>query len=320
MRGQPAMLTFLAVCALLGCCGAASPLLQACNGILEKSWDFTSTLPYCTDVATAIQSGSRSTFNGPLLLSNCRLQWFEQEEVCGVMRNTFPHVIFEGSSLMRHMNNGFNILLTGNAVNSTHRPNSNPIESQDCTCELQFNDGHIVDDEGIVHGNSAAQNIMKCRDLTLSDSDELATPVCPGQDIHTHFAWTMEKSRSNRTLYVLGGQGLHTDFNLTKFEDDYVKPAIKIASRERGDAIICVTTHSQGPNRPVKYISKQGNPNVIIYNAGLRSLCERHGFPVLDFFHVTKNTTTWDGIHFGLAPNVLKAQILLNWMKNHQVT
>ena len=123
------------------------------------------------------------------------------------------------------------------------------------------------------------------------------------------------------TLHVLGGMGLHTDFDIGEFQRisiDSVEAAIRDARTRPGGVpvmdVVCLTTHAQGPNKPEKYKLLQGNPVVREYNAKVTQLCREHNFPVLEFFNVTRNTHTWDGQHFGMTGNVLKVQILLNWL------
>lgn len=48
------------------------------------------------------------------------------------------------------------------------------------------------------------------------------------------------------------------------------------------------------------------------YNSLMRRLCQAHGIPFFDTFAVTYNQTSFDGSHYELRVNVLKAQLLLN--------
>lgn len=314
------MLLALSFCILhsFASVGATSPLLQECNGLLENAWDFTSTSPRCTDVATSILHGSRASFNGPFQLLNCQLQWFEAEEACSILGNQFPHVMMVGESFMRHMNNGLLVVLSGNAVNGSIRSVYDPAEVQQCGCEHQFNDGHSMDEDGVFQIGAQGLAMQRCRDLTAHNSEELSPPICAGNGVQIRYQYSSGPAISNapRTLYVVGGQGLNTNFNLTELEYGVLVPIMNTMSKEKDDSIVCVTTHAQGPNKPLKYVSTQGNHKVLEFNVGMSEICARLGFSVLDFYDVTRNTTTWDGQHFGLAPNVLKAQILLNWISN----
>ncbi len=54
------------------------------------------------------------------------------------------------------------------------------------------------------------------------------------------------------------------------------------------------------------------------FNRQLQLKCASHGLPYFDTFGITANATSFDGIHYGLDVNVLKAQLLLNYISEFQ--
>ena len=51
-----------------------------------------------------------------------------------------------------------------------------------------------------------------------------------------------------------------------------------------------------------------------MYNHAMHLLCNKHGVPFFDTYAITQNLTSFDGIHYGMLPNLLKAQLLLNFL------
>lgn len=304
--------TIALVCVQTSCC----TLLQQCDNILEESWDFESSLPRCKNIADAIKSGVRFRFNGPFVLPNCSLKWYQTQQACAILNSKFPNVVLLGDSFVRHMHNGMLVVLSGNAVDGAYKPLDGLLQAPNCTCERQFDDGHSMDANNQFLTNGAPAEVQRCRDATSYDSWNATKPICQNTDVHIQYSWYFSKTHLNRTLYVLGGRALQANFNVSMFEHELLLPVINMMSESKGDRIVCITTHSQGANKPVKFQLSQGNPRVLEFNAGMQQLCEKHGAQTLDFYGVTRNTTTWDGQHFGLTPNVLKAQIILNWIHN----
>lgn len=53
---------------------------------------------------------------------------------------------------------------------------------------------------------------------------------------------------------------------------------------------------------------------VVRYNRRVNDILRRRGISVLDFFEMTKSVMSFDGSHYGLGLNNLKAQVLLNYI------
>jgi hypothetical protein len=51
------------------------------------------------------------------------------------------------------------------------------------------------------------------------------------------------------------------------------------------------------------------------FNKALAKKCAAYGLPFFDAYPMTANATSFDGIHYGIQVNVLKAQVLLNFIQ-----
>ena len=50
------------------------------------------------------------------------------------------------------------------------------------------------------------------------------------------------------------------------------------------------------------------------YNSALRQMCEDIGLPFFDTFAATSRAPSFDGLHYGMDVNLLKAQLLVNFL------
>ena len=54
---------------------------------------------------------------------------------------------------------------------------------------------------------------------------------------------------------------------------------------------------------------------VTAYNCAMRRMCGKHGLPFFDTVPVTAGAASFDGLHYGMDVNLLKAQLLLNFLE-----
>ena len=54
---------------------------------------------------------------------------------------------------------------------------------------------------------------------------------------------------------------------------------------------------------------------IMSYNKELHQMCTKLHLPYFDTFGITARATSFDGMHYGLGINMLKAQLLLNYIR-----
>ena len=63
------------------------------------------------------------------------------------------------------------------------------------------------------------------------------------------------------------------------------------------------------------YIPSSNLVQIMSYNKELHQLCTKLHLPYFDTFAITAGATSFDGMHYGLGVNMLKAQLLLNYIR-----
>lgn len=109
--------------------------------------------------------------------------------------------------------------------------------------------------------------------------------------------------------------GVHDGFDAEYLAGNVYGPAIEDA-RNHGDArLICVLAPwVETARKPDKFKDSQGDTQVLSFNNRLRRFCDERGAEVFDMRAATFNMTSMDGMHRGLAANVLMGQLFLNFL------
>ena len=75
-----------------------------------------------------------------------------------------------------------------------------------------------------------------------------------------------------------------------------------------------VTANAGGLSKNAKYMEAQGNQQLGNFEKGIAPKLEDHGVDVLGFFNMSVQALTGDGTHASFSTNLLKAQMVLNWL------
>ena len=70
-----------------------------------------------------------------------------------------------------------------------------------------------------------------------------------------------------------------------------------------------------GPLKPISYHRDQGNSAITSFNENLAKYCQENKIAVFDSFNMTTGVNSFDGTHFGIGVNMMKVQILLNYLE-----
>ena len=73
---------------------------------------------------------------------------------------------------------------------------------------------------------------------------------------------------------------------------------------------------SPGLLKPSKYQKTQGDASITKFVKNLEMYLQDYGVPAFDFRQMTKFINSHDGTHYGSGVNILKCQILLNYLAN----
>jgi hypothetical protein len=169
--------------------------------------------------------------------------------------------------------------------------------------------------------------------------DTAARAFCPGRRVVLRFLewWRVKdvrtflgnKSKAETMVLrrVLPGSallifppGLHADlFKPDMLLRDYVQPILdaipKAAPIGSRPVVLISGVHSMGPNQPKMYAKSKQSPRAILtFNRALRAFADSLGLSYLDTYDLTRGLYTSDGVHYGAEANLLKAQLLLNFL------
>jgi hypothetical protein len=177
--------------------------------------------------------------------------------------------------------------------------------------------------------------------LWLSGSQKAMQGFCPGRSVFTRFLewWRIQDAQaylgsSTKDNYlrleviepdsalVIYPPGLHADMRKpTHMLSSYVEPIVNAARQVAGTVVVIVGLHSMGPNMPAEYAEAQSDEVIVNFNYALRQYAETRGIGYMDTFNLTKGYYTSDCVHYGRDANLLKAQMILNFLDiNRQET
>ena len=112
--------------------------------------------------------------------------------------------------------------------------------------------------------------------------------------------------------------GLHFQCKANDVIKKFLEPIF--ASRKRQlDApvwpqFLWVQPTSPGLLKPPEYLPTQGDEAIQKFADDIASYLKEYNVPILDFRHITKGVYSFDGTHYGTGVNMMKVQILLNYL------
>jgi len=279
----------------------------------------------CDDFSRALQQGGREYKNGPFTLAPpCKAVFFSPSEACDLVEGLGELIIFIGDSLMRQLFQGVFMVLSGSYYAAGVPPeeslyyNANASAPPDdrCSCE-----------SGLLY---------ECREETFAFWHGPLHWVCPkwgsSRYIHpvlqmhtagdfTDEGWDALKEGIDWGQHLFKGTtviiniGLHDNLDAHHVAENIYDVLLeKVAfSKGRRTRVICsLMPAPEDEKRRKQFVGTQGLTAVIEFNEKMRKVCKDRGAEVFETFAVTSNMSTYDGLHFPLAGNVLMAQLLLN--------
>uniref|UniRef100_F6SCC6 Uncharacterized protein n=2 Tax=Ciona intestinalis TaxID=7719 RepID=F6SCC6_CIOIN len=116
--------------------------------------------------------------------------------------------------------------------------------------------------------------------------------------------------------YVVLGVGLHFQLQSDKTIQSFLDPVFKMLgeAKQVWPKIIWVHALSIGLLKPPTYHKLQGTNAITRFVAEIESYLKLHQVPSLDFRSITAEVRSYDGTHYGSGVNIMKAQILLNYL------
>ena len=252
-----------------------------------------------------IRCGSHTTYLAP--------------EACEIA-SSYSQILLFGESLCRHVAMALMSILRGNLRTGATREWAVP-RKVNCSGQMQYSE-------------QGCRSYSLVNSFRLAESDNATRAFCPGRRVYTRFlewwqvhdvkAYFRTASKSDylrldriepHSVIAIYPPGLHADMrNPGHMLRNYVQPIVDAAQRVPGTVAVIIGVHSMGPNMPREYAGRQCEAVIVPFNYALRQYAEARGIGYLDTYNLTKGLFTSDGMHYGAEANLLKAQLLLNYL------
>lgn len=135
---------------------------------------------------------------------------------------------------------------------------------------------------------------------------------------HAAFKYINELPTLERTFIVVG-IGMHQEFltflNTRFFIDPFLNILKQKANGKSGPEILWVNPHLPGYLKPL-HVPLQDTKHTIEYAKFIKEYLSKLCIPVMDTINITKHVMSWDGTHYGWGVNMLKADIVLNYIEH----
>ena len=297
--------------------------------------------PLCTDkksVLNAMSGGGRPGYDRPYIPLLCDMRWYSTSEACNVL-SRFQHVAFIGDSLMRHVVNAMYVFLREDigygAITDWDLDFFEAADIQkreDCKCSAQTA-RHVCSDAVIaqtswIAGNASStpqSSLLACpahvpvdMSFTRSNSypateDELRTINTALQDserstLDKPYALVLHSTfwnNVNATATVAWVDQITAHLNSTVPSLDGFGASMKR---------LFMTANAGGLSKSAQYLEAQGNQQLGNFEKSITPVLEAAGLDVLGCFNMSLQSLTSDGTHASFEANLLKAQMVLNWL------
>nr|XP_026696604.1 uncharacterized protein LOC100176800 isoform X3 [Ciona intestinalis] len=249
----------------------------------------------------------------------CRWTNHSAEEACTVVeRSLYDDVYFVGDSFMRNMFTTFILLVSNDPYSGAWSKNSTTTSRKLC------------------HGQGM-YFWKECRQMLETMSRKLhPNQLCGGR--YPNFNVTMKpfyNQKFSRRFYdlvngllgrkgslVIVGVGYHMQCDAKITIHDYINPAVQLIQRsnqpndDKWPKLIFALPMLTGLLKPPAYLRLQNDEKIHRFAKQMKNYCSRYNIPVLDFRQLSKFVHSFDGTHYGVAVNLMKNQVLLNYINS----
>lgn len=298
---------------------------------------------------TSIENINPFTDRSSFVPFGCKFRWYKAEEICDVLAS-YSSIFLLGDSLTRHLAQGLMVLLTSNLKHGAFPPLSAPIIYRDCKCDGQYSEhgdcrsyshdmisnmdlpqrfglcqAHEQQFRLRFHTGEFSHLNSICDDLVINQTD--VRPIALFLSYATHDSVDarvvienhFEKQRSALNSIF---QSCRERF---RNETGYRRPPRISEEWMDKDVPVLIsfgTMSKQSSELDNKY-GRQDVSHVLAFNQAMReyfswsesaSSLSLRRTRVFDWFNLSYNAPTSDGLHFLLDVNLIKAQYFINYL------
>jgi len=253
----------------------------------------------------------------------CYLPFPSSHQLCSTL-NKYSHIIFDGDSLSRHVTQAVLMILRkdlilGGIESTNKHGKDNPYQ---CKCDGQFSE-HVK-----CRQNNGLFDAFTPRDLNLCshlpEDDQFKFRYVDRnygdrkyERVLDEIAQLCIKPQYKGAIWVLQG-GLHHGTNAQNTMQKWIKPLMdnptfKSCIELKKMEVVWVTYGAQSRQLDKKY-PLQTRENAHTFNIAMESELKKHlpNITIIDWWGVTAEAQTSDGVHFLSDVNLFKASVVAN--------
>lgn len=282
--------------------------------------------PLCTDRASVLQAmsdGGRAGQDAPYRPRGCDMRWYTTDEICDIL-SRFSYIWFIGDSLMRHVTSAVHLQMRQDLIEGGYtkwRPN----KLEDCTCNGASENGGCFGNEAWSSREIWEEDptSMKCPKDSTARVEYTVHNKFPlsEEDLHG-FRLIMPKEEPVKPMAFIFGHGLWNDLNITHtagwFEqvDELIQTEMAWLGHPDTSYYpkLFMTPNAGGVNKPIYFQDSQGNYAVMRFEWAAREMALEYGMEVVGTVNLTVQSSSPDGTHAGRRADLVKSQMVFNWL------
>lgn len=145
------------------------------------------------------------------------------------------------------------------------------------------------------------------------------------EEEHRRLEKAIDPNPLQRKAFVLG-HGLWNNLEIDQALNwldlvlDTIESKTRTSTRQRGPnskgnvPVLLVTPNAAGDKKPDEWIVSQGNKALVKFEHEMAVQAAERGIDHLGTWNMSIQATLYDGVHMDMRGNLLKAQMVLNWL------
>ncbi|XP_071103714.1 uncharacterized protein [Haliotis cracherodii] len=251
--------------------------------------------PNCYDLRTEIHA-EYSTWEPED--SRCQVKNFTAQQACVLLEGLT--IAFVGNSFVRHVYTALLLLMTNYDINGAFIAG----KPKDILCNGMYGFSDALCRERL------KRQVTLCGGSVTVKMLEYNRALVATQ-FHKAFRSFLHKKKT----MVLVGIGIHDHFKFASVFNEYMYPVIDMMRKSKASwpKMIWFSNHKFGILKSPK-MTTQSNSRVAAFNKRMSEALGKYHVPIFDTYNLTSDVSSSDGAHFGMGVNVMKAQLLLNYL------
>ncbi|XP_048246336.1 uncharacterized protein LOC124123395 [Haliotis rufescens] len=220
------------------------------------------------------------------------------QEACSILSGST--ILFVGDSLVRHVYTAMVLLVTGNMKDGAMNENVPQNVRKVCSGMYMFTE-------------KLCRLHLKHQLRSCNGTVNLELKVFFSATFGPHLKQRVANINSKSLLFV--GIGPHNYFNHKEVQEKFLLPTLTYMRNNTRPwpKVLWAASHAPGALKSPKVLA-QSYDSVKRYNGNMEPFLRAWKVPIFDTFNMTDGMTSFDGQHYGLGMNVVKANVILSYL------